>query len=412
MRKLLALVPAGIVLTGAALAPAVRAATPTCESLAPLTLAKGKVMSAETVAAGAFTPPANLAPWLAGDPSAYKKLPAFCRVLAVARPSADSEIKFEVWMPASGWNGRFRGQGNGGFAGEIDYGSLAAAVGDGYASAGTDTGHSASGIDARWALGHPEKVIDFGYRAIHEMTQTAKAAAKAFYGREPQRSYFASCSNGGRQAVMEAQRFPEVYAAILAGAPVNFLAHLLTSALWDAQATTQDEASYIPSSKLPAIARAVNAACDAQDGVADGILNDPRQCHFDPGTMLCKEGESGKCLTAGQVTTLKKLYEGPDDAKGRKIFPGYLPGAEEGPGGWETWITGPAPGKSLLFAFSGGYFSNFVYGKADWNYKDAGVDQAMKAADEKTAQMLNATVANLTAFKARGGKLILYHGWN
>src|SRR5436309_12313935 len=412
MRKLLALVPAGIVLTGAALAPAVRAATPTCESLAPLTLAKGKVMSAETVAAGAFTPPANLAPWLAGDPSAYKKLPAFCRVLAVARPSADSEIKFEVWMPASGWNGRFRGQGNGGFAGEIDYGSLAAAVGDGYASAGTDTGHSASGIDARWALGHPEKVIDFGYRAIHEMTQTAKAAAKAFYGREPQRSYFANCSNGGRQALMEAQRFPEDYDGILAGAPANFFTHLLTKALADAQATTLDSASYIPSSKLPALARAVNVACDAQDGVADGILNEPNKCHFDPEILLCKDGDSDRCLTAPQITALKKLYAGPIDAKGHEIFPGYLPGAEEAQGAWEPWITGSAPGKSLLFAFGTGYFSNMVYEKAEWNYKDAKIEEAVKAADEKTTKMLNATDPNLAAFKARGGKLILYHGWN
>jgi feruloyl esterase len=211
---------------------------------------------------------------------------------------------------------------------------------------------------------------------------------------------------------MEAQRFPEDYDGILGGAPANYFTHLLSKALADAQATTRDPASYIPSSKLPAIARAVNAACDAQDGVTDGILNEPRQCHFDPGTMLCKEGDSEKCLTAAQVATLKKLYEGPNDAKGRKIFPGYLPGVEEGPGGWETWITGQAPGKSLLFAFSGGYFSSFVYGKADWNYKDANVNQAMKAADEKTAPMLNATMANLTAFKARGGKLILYHGWN
>ena len=412
MRKLLALVPAGIVLTGAALAPAVRAATPTCESLAPLTLAKGKVMSAETVAAGAFTPPANLAPWLAGDPSAYKKLPAFCRVLAVARPSADSEIKFEVWMPASGWNGRFRGQGNGGFAGEIDYGSLAAAVGDGYASAGTDTGHSASGIDARWALGHPEKVIDFGYRAIHEMTQTAKAAAKAFYGREPQRSYFANCSNGGRQALMEAQRFPEDYDGILAGAPANFWTHLLTSALWDAQATTRDEASYIPSSKLPAIARAVNAACDAQDGVADGILNDPRHCRFDPASMQCQTGDAPTCLTPAQATALKKLYEGARDADGRRIFPGFLPGAEEGEGGWSTWITGSAPGKGLLFVFDNGFFANMVYEKPDWDYKTANLGAALKAAEAKTARTLDANDPNLRPFKDRGGKLILWHGWN
>src|SRR5437016_719701 len=388
-----------------------------CERLAQLELPGAKILLAQTVAAGAFTPPSNSTPRPVVDASFYKTLGAFCRFMAVAMPSADSSIQVEVWMPVndqngSAWNGKLQGQGNGGFAGEIGYHQMGIAVHQGYATVGTDTGHSGAGTDASWALEHLEKVTDYGYRGIHEMTLVAKAAIKAFYGKDPQHSYFKGCSNGGRQALMEAQRFSGDYDGILAGAPANYFTHLLTKALADAQATTLDPASYIPSSKLPAIARAVNAACDAQDGVTDGILNDPRQCHFDPGTMLCKEGESGKCLTAGQVTTLKKLYEGPDDAKGRKIFPGYLPGAEEGPGGWETWITGPAPGKSLLFAFSGGYFSNVVYGKADWNYKDAGVDQAMKAADEKTAQMLNATGANLTAFKARGGKLILYHGWN
>ncbi|HEX6908569.1 MAG TPA: tannase/feruloyl esterase family alpha/beta hydrolase, partial [Terriglobales bacterium] len=131
-------------------------------------------------------------------------MPPFCRVTAVARPSADSDIKIEVWMPVRGWNGRFQGQGNGGFAGEIDYHLMGIAVRDGYASAGTDTGHAASGTDARWALGHPEKVADFGYRAIHQMTRVGKAMAQAFYGRRPQHSYFASCSNGGRQALMEA----------------------------------------------------------------------------------------------------------------------------------------------------------------------------------------------------------------
>jgi len=244
------------------------------------------------------------------------------------------------------------------------------------------------------------------------MTRVAKALVRTFYGNDPQHSYFAGCSNGGRQALMEAQRFPEDYDGILAGAPANFWTHLLTKGLADAQATTLDPASYIPSSKLPALARAVNAACDAQDGVTDGILNDPRQCPFDPGTMLCKEGDSEKCLTSAQITALKKLYQGPQDTKGQKIFPGYLAGAEEGPGGWSTWITGAAPGKSLLFAFSGGYFSNMVYEKADWNYKDASVDEAMTAADKKNAQVLNATEANLVAFKTRGGKLILYHGWN
>src|SRR6266481_46046 len=387
-----------------------------CEGLAKLELPGAKILSAQTVAGGAFTPPSNINPQLIGDPSFYKKLSAFCRVVAEATPSADSSIKIEVWMPVhdqngGGWNGKLQGRGNGGFAGEIAYQQLGIGVSQGYAMAGTDAGHSGSAVEANWALGHPEKVADYGYRGIHEMTRVAKAAVKAYYSKDPQHSNFWGCSNGGRQALMEAQRFPEDYDGILSGAPANFFTHLLTKALADAQATTLDPASYIPPSKLPALARAVNAACDWQDGVTDGILNDPRQCHFDPGTMLCKEGDSEKCLTTAQVTALKKLYDGPNDAKGRKIFPGYLPGAEEGPGGWETWITGPAPGKSLLFAFSGGYFPNFVYGKTDWNYKDASVDQAMKAADDRTAQVLNSTEANLTAFKARGGKLILYHGW-
>src|SRR5713226_1347392 len=417
MRKMVLVALGAVLMSCGAYGQKAPSGTKSCEGLAQLELPGAKILSVQTIAAGAFTPPPTRAPWLVGDPSFYKTLEAFCRVVVEATPSADSSIKIEVWMPTEGangsrWNGKLKSQGNGGFAGEIDYHGMGIAVHQGYATAGTDTGHSGGGTDASWALGHPEKVTDFGYRGIHEMTRVAKAVIKAFYGNDPQHSYFGGCSNGGRQALMEAQRFPEDYDGILAGAPANYFTHLLAKALADAQATTLDPGSYIPSSKLPAIARAVNAACDAQDGVTDGILNDPRQCHFDPGTMLCKEGDSEKCLTAAQVTALKKLYEGPNDAKGRKIFPGYLPGAEEGPGGWETWITGPAPGKSLLFAFSGGYFSNFVYGKADWNYKDASVDQAMKAADEKTAQMLNATEANLTAFKTRGGKLILYHGWN
>jgi hypothetical protein len=392
-------------------------ATQTCEKLAQLELPGAKTLSAQAVAAGAFTPPPNMTPWIVGEPSFYKVLPAFCRVVLEATPSTDSSIKIEVWMPtkgqnAGGWNGKLQGQGNGGFAGEIGYRQLGTALYQGYATVGTDTGHAGGGTDASWALGHPEKLADFGYRGIHEMTRIAKVVIKAFYGNNPQHSYFGACSNGGRQALMEAQRFPEDYDGILAGAPANFFTHLLTKALADAQATTLDPASYIPSSKLPAIARAVNAACDAQDGVADGIVNDPRKCHFDPAAMLCKEDDSEKCLTAAQVTTLKKLYEGPNNVDGRKIFPGYLPGAEEGPGGWATWITGAAPGKSLLFAFSGGYFSNMVYEKADWNYKVASIEQAEKAADEKTAESLNATEANLAEFKARGGKLILYHGWN
>jgi feruloyl esterase len=382
-----------------------------CERLAYLKLPDTTITVAESVAAGAFVSPIPTGQESA--PVSFKDLPAFCRIAATIRPTKDSDIKIEVWMPTEGWNGKFRGIGNGGFAGSIGYVGIAAALRQGYATASTDTGHtSPQGTDSRWALGHPEKVTDFGYRGIHEMTRIAKAAMKAFYGNGPRRSYFGSCSNGGRQALMEAQRFPSDYDGILAGAPANFWTHLFDRALAGAQATTQDEASYIPASKLPTIARAVNAACDAQDGVADGILNDPRQCHFDPEILLCKQNDSAECLTTQQVATLKKLYVGPDDANGHKIFPDYLPGAEDGPGGWGPWITGSAPGNSLLFAFSTGYFSNVVYENPDWNYKTADLDEAVQANDVKLATILNATDPNLTAFKARGGKLILYHGWN
>ena len=401
-----------VVSVGAAYGQDTSSGTDTCRGLARLELPAAKVVSAETVAAGAFTPPGNLPPWIAGDPSLYKALAAFCRVVVKATPSADSDIQIEAWLPLAGWNGKFRGQGNGGFAGQINFQGMAGALGQGYATAGTNTGHSGQGTDASWALGHPEKVTDFGYRGIHTMTQAAKVAIKAFYAKVPQRSYFGACSNGGRQALMEAQRYPEDYDGILAGAPANFWTHLLTKALADAQATTLDPASYISSSKLPALASAVNVACDAQDGVTDGVLNDPRRCPFDPATLLCKGPDADTCLTAPQVTALKKLYAGPHDSRGGLIFPGYVPGAEQGGGGWGTWITGSAPGKSLLFAFGIGYFANMVYEQADWDYRGANLEEALKAAEEKTAQKLDANDPNLTAFKARGGKLVLYHGWN
>jgi hypothetical protein len=390
----------------------VHAAPQPCEQLAQLALPNTKITSAQTIAAGAFTPPAGATPWLTGDPSLYKQLPAFCRVMADDKPTPDSDIKIEVWMPASGWNGKFRGQGNGGFAGEMDYRALGLAILQEYASAATDTGHAASGTDATWALGHPQKIIDYAHRAIHEMTLLSKATLKAFYGNAPKHSYFASCSNGGRQALMEAQRYPEDYDGILAGAPANYWTHLMSSALWDAQATTNNPDSYIPPSKVPAIAHAVLAACDAKDGLKDGILNDPRQCHFDPATMLCEKSNSDSCLTKPQATALKNLYEGAHDAKGKEIFPGFVPGGEEGGGGWDLWITGNAPGKGLLFAFGSGFFGNMVYEQAGWDYKEAKLDDAVAAADQKFAVVLNSAEPNMKAFQSHGGKLILYHGWN
>ncbi|MBS1842264.1 MAG: tannase/feruloyl esterase family alpha/beta hydrolase [Acidobacteria bacterium] len=383
-----------------------------CESLSKLTLPQAKVVAAETIPAGAFKLPTELPPWMAGAGQIFKALPPFCRVIVQATPSADSDIRIEVWLPAANWNLKFQAHGNGGFAGDIDYVHLATSILSGYATANTSTGHSASGIDASWALGHPEKVTDFGYRAVHVMTVVAKEVIRAFYRSGPMTSYFLGCSNGGRQALMEAQRFPEDYNGILAGAPANYWTHLLSSGIWNMQALTNDDASYIPAAKIPAIAHAVNAACDAQDGVTDGVLNDPRKCNFKPQTMLCKNGDANDCLTQPQIVALEKLYEGAHDASGKRIFPGFPPGGEEGPGGWPGWIVGPEKGKSAIAAFTYGFFANFVYEKPDWSYNKANLLESVKLADEKTAKILNATDANLAPFKSHGGKLIVYHGWN
>lgn len=383
-----------------------------CEKLARLKIADTTITLAQTVAAGTFVGPP--APFSGVDISAlYKSLPEFCRVVAEAKPATDSDIKMEIWLPSSGWNGKLQGIGNGGFAGLIDDMQIAMAVKAGYAATATDTGHAGSPIDAAWAVGHREKVVDFGHRGIHEMTRVAKAVVQAYYSKGAQRSYFAGCSDGGREALMEAQRYPEDYDGILAGAPANYWTRLLSLAAADTQALMENAASFIPATKIPTVAAAVDAACDEKDGVKDGILNDPRECKFDPATIECKAGEeTEKCLTAGQVASLKKIYAGISDSQGHLLFPGYLPGGEQGPGGWGLWITGRTPGTSLMAFFGKGYFSDFVYEKPDWDFKSFNVDAGLKTAEEKTAVALNATNPDLKKFKARGGKLILYHGWN
>jgi len=376
-----------------------------CSSLAKLELPHVTLHS-EAVAAGGYVP---------SDPAQagrYKGLPAFCRVTATSAPTTDSDIKIEVWLPASGWNGKFRGQGNGGFAGEINYSLLAMSMNQGYATAGTDTGHAADGTNAEWAIGHPEKVIDFGNRGIHEMTLTAKAVVDAYYGKAADHSYFAACSDGGREALMEAQRYPQDYDGILAGAPAYEWTNMVSAGMVKVKALTESTATYIPPAKIPAIAAAVREACDAADGLKDGILNDPRSCHFKPESMLCKAGETDSCLTQLQIASLKTLYEPVKDASGKQIYPGTLPGAEEGPGGWALWLLGTSPEKTLSYAFTTHYFEDMVYGDPRWSYKSFNLEDGLKLATARTAVPLDATDPNLKAFAGRGGKLILYHGWN
>jgi feruloyl esterase len=382
-----------------------------CAALNHQPLHDARILTAETVTDGSFTPPGAAAP---GGPGAqsFARVPPFCRVVAELTPSSDSRIKIEVWMPATGWNGKLRGLGNDGFAGGVDYTGLAFAVSHGYAAAATDAGHTGSPIDATWAVGHPEKVVDFGFRAIHEMTLDAKLIVEAFYARPPAKSYFVGCSDGGREGLMEAQRYPKDYNGILAGAPANNWTHMLANGLSTIEFESRNPATYIPASKIAAISAAVDKACDAQDGVADGVLNDPRQCRFDPQDLLCKGTEGDNCLTSSQVTGLRELYAGGRDGQGNLIFPGYLPGGETGSGGWGGWITGPKPGQSLMMAFTYGYFSDIVYNKPSQDPRTLDTDDALRAAQARTGSILDATNPDLSQFAAAGGKVILYHGWS
>jgi len=329
--------------------------------------------------------------------SDVNKVPAFCRVQVT-----------EIWLPLEGWNGKLRAQGNGGFAGTIYLGAMAATVRQGYATVGTDTGHVGGKGD--FALGHPEKVKDFGWRGVHDMTVEAKAVIKAFYGKEQERAYFTSCSDGGREALMEAERFPADYDGILAGAPAYNWTGLMAGAAENAKWMSSAAANVLPAEKVPALAKAVNAACDVLDGVKDGVINDPRACGFDPARMVCKAGDAADCLLPAQVETVKRIYRGPVNDAGKVMFTGLMPGAEDGPQGWAKWISGHDEGSNMPF-FAEGFFANFIYDR-DWTVKTFEFDRDYQLAVKKTADALNATDTNLVPFVSRGGKLILYHGWN
>jgi len=375
----------------------------TCGGLASLSLPDTTITTAVSVAAGPYTAP---------DGTSFPNLPAFCRVAGSIRPTADSNIQFEVWMPGSGWNGKFAGADNGGFGGTINYGKIGDALSHSYAAASTDTGHTAGSLgalDASWALGHPEKVVDYGYRAIHLTAQTGQAIVAAFYGQGPNHSYFSGCSNGGRQGLMEAQRYAADYDGIIAGSSANFMTHLFSGMVWDNLALA---ANYLPPSKLPAIEAAALAACDGLDGVVDGVIEDPRRCNFEPSSLLCQGAESDACLTSPEIATLKALYAGPVNSVGVRVFPGLPVGGQTGANGWPLWITGPVQGMGAGFGFGYYYFVNMVYGNPAWNPYAFHLDTDVAAADAATGATLNATDPDLTAFRERGGKLILFHGWS
>ena len=384
-----------------ALLPTVNAAGTSCENLLKFAAENTTVTQAEQVPAGGFRTPGAAAG--AENASRFSELPAFCRVAATVKPTADSDIKIEVWMPASGWNGKFEAVGNGGWAGTIGYPAMAQALARGYATTSTDTGHSTPG--ASFAFGHREKLIDYAYRSEHEMTVKAKSIINTFYGNAPTRSYFNGCSTGGRQALTEASRFPDDFDGIIAGAAANPKTHLDTWRIWMGLETMKDPEKRIPQEKYPAIHKAVLAACDALDGLKDGLIDDPTRCHFDAHVLACKDADGPGCLTSKQVQAVNTIL-GPAKSPrtGEVIFPSYQPGTELQ---WGRLIGGPDPYDTALDQF------RMVFNDPKWDWRTFDVDRDLAKAEQSLKGLLTAIdPQSISAFVGRGGKLLTYHGWS
>ena len=360
-----------------------------CESLAKSASPGVSISLTQVAPAGAFSSPDST--------NKISDLPAFCRVVAKLQPTSDSEIGIEVWLPLAGWNGKYFAVGSGGWGGSIAYRELAEALRLGYATSATDDGHT--GSSARFLMGHPEKFVDFAYRAEHLMEGEAKALIKAFYGRNARYSYWDGCSGGGREGLLQAARYPDEFDGIIAGDPANVRRNAW--ALWLANQTFKDPAAYIPPSKYPMIHQAVLAACDANDGLKDGLIEDPTHCHFDFKELQCKAGEASDCLTARQVESAETMISPARDAAGNILFERVEPGTELR---WARLAGGPQPADLFW-----DQFRYLVYQDPDWDWRTFVLDRdAAKAhAINKNVDELNPHLADF----AKHGKLLLYHGW-
>ena len=371
-----------------------------CDALTKLALPNATVTSAAMVPAGSFTAPGGGRG--AASPQ-YAKLPAFCRALVTSKPSVDSDIKIEVWLPASGWNGKFQAIGQGGLAGSIPYSELAEALAAGYATAGTDTGHV--GGNADFMPAHPEKLIDFAYRSIHEMASTGKAVIAGYYGNAPTWSYFNGCSGGGRHGLTSAQRYPDDFDGILAGASTWNQARLDAARIAVNLMVNRNAQSRIPVSKYSMIHEAVLQACDALDGVKDGVLENPTKCAFDYAALACKGDDGPTCLTRPQIESAKVLTSPlTDAATGAVLFEG----AHLWPGSELEWATlgGPEPLVNSLARVR-----NFHLKDPKWEFQLSNITADIERATRMDNGLLASNNFDLKPFIDRGGKLLMYHGW-
>ncbi|SFB20908.1 Tannase and feruloyl esterase [Collimonas sp. OK607] len=376
--------------------PAANAEKVACESLMGTVLVGGTVQSAAAIPAGDYAPP--------GQATALTGLPAFCRATVAMKPSPDSNVNVEVWMPRQNWNGRFLGTGNGGSGGAIAYTTgLVEGLKRGFAVANTDLG---TAPDANQAIAHPERWRDFGYRANHEMTVAGKALVNAYYQSAPRTSYFQGCSTGGQQALMIAQRYPDDYNGIVAGAPANNRTHLHTMFVSNLQKLAAPGA-HLSQAKLNMVTSNVIAACAGKDGGAptDTFLTDPRRCSFDPDTLpKCSGTDNDSCLTTPQLAALKATWSGPVNPRtGERIFSGLAVGSE-------SMVLGLAfQGDTISWPLQQFYMFKWALG-ANWDYATFDFDHDMDAVDASLASIMNANDPDLTQFKAAGGKLMMFNG--
>lgn len=389
----------------AAVAAAASPSSDACSALAGVQLDDGEIVSAALQAAGSPEPGGGFP---GAPPRTVTDLPAFCRVVGRLRPEPGSDINFEVWLPKNDWDGRLSGAGNGGLAGAIGYSELGSAVRAGQAGVSTDTGHQGS-QNAAWAVGHPERVRDYGWRAIHLSTVAAKALVARYYGRGPEHAYFIGCSNGGRMGLMEAARFPGDYDGVLAGAPAAVFTEVHVAQLWTSRAQAAPGAAIRPE-QVQLLQQEILRQCDRLDGQADGLVDDPRRCRPDLTKLACGVSASPLCFTALQLEALRRIYAGPHDAAGRRVAPGLLPaGAEVGrplPLGWDSIVSQARPTASpskdpLLEELAPHPFATAESFDFD---RDPARLKAALGADLDVSP-------DLRRFFRRGGKLIIWQGW-
>jgi feruloyl esterase len=377
-----------LIVVAAAFAEPVQAQQP-CGSLLKQGSPTVSITLATEVEAGTFAPGGN---------TALHNLPAFCRIAATLKPTSDSDIHAEVWLPTATWNGKFLAVGSGGWGGSIAYQAMAAGLRRGYATSATDDGHI--GQSGNFIMGHPQKFVDFAYRAEHEMTVEAKTLIKLFYGHDARYSYWEGCSGGGREGLLQAFRYPGEFDGIVAGDPANIRRNAW--ALWLATQTFKDPATYIPPGKYPMIHRAALDSCDANDGLKDGLIGDPESCHVDLQALVCKASDGPDCLTPRQVQTAQTIMSPATDTNGNVLFPRLEPGTELR---WARLAGGPQPADLFLDEFR-----YVVYQNPDWDWRtfDLERDAAKANAVDKDVDELD---PHLGPFAKHGGKLLLYHGW-